>query len=122
MLAVLDGDARSTKVVDLLESGAESGDCLLMSVVNWAEVYSVTWRGRGQAAADSRLAAIDRLPLQLVDVDAPTAKLAATIEVRFGLAFADCFAAALAWSRRATIVTADHDFRVLKKQVELMLV
>lgn len=93
-----------------------------MSVVNWAEVYSVTWRRRGRVAADSSLGAINRLPVQLVDVDRATAKLAATIKVRFGLAFADCFAAALAWSRRAAVVTADHDFRVLKKQIELLLV
>lgn len=93
-----------------------------MSVVNWAEVYSVIWRSRGRVAADSSLGAIDRLPVQLVDVDRTTAQLAATIKVRFGLALADCFAAALAWSRQATIITADHDFHVLKKQVGLLMV
>ena len=93
-----------------------------MSVVNWGEIYHFMWRGWGQPAAESTLLDIARLPLRLVDVDAPTAKFAATIKVRFGLPYADCFAAALAWSRQAAIVTADHDFRVLKKQVELLLV
>ena len=122
LILFLRNEPGAAKVREVVGSTQGGGHVALMSVVNWGEVYHYMWRGWGQAAAESTLVDIARLPLRLVDADAPTAKLAATIKVRFGLAFADCFAAALAWSRRAAVVTADHDFRVLKKQIELLLV
>jgi len=54
------------------------------------------------------------------DVDARSAKLAATLKAKLGLPYADCFAAALASLRRAAVVTADRDFEVLKEEVEVV--
>lgn len=121
LIAALKGEARADKVKALL-GRASARQPLLMSVVNWGEVYSFMWRGWGRGVADARLLDIARLPVQLVDVDRTAAKLAATVKVRFGLPYADCFAAALAWSRDAVLVTADHDFRVLRNLLELVMV
>jgi predicted nucleic acid-binding protein len=122
LISFLNRKKESEKVRNLLEKARE-GQCRhLMSVVNWGEVYYVVWRGRGQAAADAKLLEIGRLPIRVVDVDPTAAKLAATLKVRFGLPYADCFAAALASFKGATLVTADHDFKVLKNDMNIVMI
>jgi len=40
---------------------------------------------------------------------------------QYKLPYADCFAASLAVRQRATLVTADSDFSLLKKKLSLLL-
>jgi len=98
------------KVEDLLAKAAEARRPLVMSVVNWGEVYYSVWRARGEKAADAKLHEIAQLPIQVVDVDMDLTKLAARLKAQHNLPYADCFAAALAQARKATLVTSDKDF------------
>jgi len=94
------------------------------------------WRARGEKAAAAKLHEVAQLPIQVFDVDMELAKLAASLKAgsadprswgpRFFfrksrrphrrrsalhlLSYADCFAAALAQARKATLVTSDKDF------------
>ena len=98
------------KVEDLLAKAAESKHPLWMSVVNWGEVYYSIWRARGEPAADAKLQEIAQLPLQIMDVDMELAQAAASLKAAHNLPYADCFAAALAQNKKATLVTSDKDF------------
>lgn len=117
--AVLDASAVMTfflnrpgaeKVEELLERAA-GGTCeLLMSVVNWGEVYYSVWRAEGEAVAQNIVAEIAQLPIDLVSATYVLTKLAAEIHVQHKLPYADCFAAALAANRDAPVVTSDMHF------------
>jgi len=120
VMTFLDDRSGAAKVGELLLAAAEGGRSLLMSVVNWGEIYFVVWRGRGEAAAEETLSQIGRLPIEVIDVDMPTAKQAAALKATFGLPYADCFAAALAQQRKATLATADKDFARLQKSLSLL--
>ena len=98
------------KVEDLLAKAAETKRPLLMSVVNWGEVYYSVWRARGEKAAGAKLQEIAQLPIEIVGVDMELGKLAARLKAEHNLPYADCFAAALAQARKATLVTSDKDF------------
>jgi ribonuclease VapC len=98
------------KVEELLAKAAETKRPLLMSVVNWGEVYYSVWRARGEKAASAKLREIAQLPIQVIDVDMELAKLAASLKAEHNLPYADCFAAALAQARKAALVTSDKDF------------
>jgi predicted nucleic acid-binding protein len=98
------------KVEDLLAGAAEAQRPLAMSVVNWGEVYYAIWRAHGEKAAAAKLQEIAQLPIQVFDVDIEMAKLAASLKAQHNLPYADCFAAALAQARKATVVTCDKDF------------
>jgi len=98
------------KVEELLAKAAESKHPLLISVVNWGEVYYSVWRARGQKAADAKLLEIAQLPIEVVGVDMELGKLAASLKAEHNLPYADCFAAALAQARKAALVTSDKDF------------
>ncbi len=120
LMTLFDGRPGADRVREFLLTAADAPEALLMSVVNWGEVYYTVWRGRGEKAASEKLDQIGQLPIELVEVDAPSARLAATLKAKLGLPYADCFAAALASLRRAAVVTADADFEVLKDEVEVV--
>ncbi len=99
------------KVEELLAKAAEAKWPLLMSVVNWGEVYYSVWRARGEAAANEKLREIAQLPIEIVDADSGLTRVAASLKAEHNLPYADCFAAALAQARKATLVTSDSDFK-----------
>ena len=97
-------------VEELLAKAAEAKWPLLMSVVNWGEVYYSIWRTRGEAGANEKLREISQLPIEIVDADSGLTHVAASLKAEHNLPYADCFAAALAQSRKAYLVTGDKDF------------
>jgi predicted nucleic acid-binding protein len=91
-------------------------------VVNWGEVYYSVWRARGEKAAAAKLTEIAQLPIQVLDVDMELAKLAARLKAQHHLPYADCFAAALAQARKATLVTSDKDFESVGTALRILWV
>jgi len=111
LMAFFEHEPGADQVEGLLREAAGTERRLLMSVVNWGEVYYVVWRKYGEAAARQKLEEMARLPLEVVDVDLEITKLAASLKAQHKLPYADCFAAALAEMEKASIVTSDADFR-----------
>jgi predicted nucleic acid-binding protein len=110
LMAFFEGRAGGEKVEELLSRAAEARRPLLMSVINWGEVYYAIWRAHGEKAANTKLQETAQLPIELTEVDAELARLAASLKAQHNLPYADCFAAALAQTRRAGLVTSDKDF------------
>jgi predicted nucleic acid-binding protein len=83
---------------------------LLMSAVNWGEVFSTEWRYRGEVNAREAEAKLRQLPIAVIPVDFDRATRAAALKQRHNLGYADAFAAELAIERGAWLVTADPEF------------
>jgi predicted nucleic acid-binding protein len=110
----------AAKVEELI-AGAVEGKCeLLMSVVNWGEVYYSVWRAKGRHPARRVLAEIAQLPIDLVDAGFPLTKLAAEFRAQHKLPYADCFAASLAADREASLATSDNDFTQVEKHIHIL--
>jgi predicted nucleic acid-binding protein len=109
LMAFFEDRPGADKVEELLAKSAEAKRPLLMSAVNWGEVYYSVWRARGEKAAGDKLREIAQLPIDVVSVDMELAKLAATLKAQHHLPYADCFAGALAQARKAALVTSDRD-------------
>lgn len=120
LIAFFQDEPGAEKVQELLTRAGQVQRPLLMSVVNWGEVIYVVWQRRGEEAARERIRAMARYPLEIVDADAETTLLAATLKARHKLHYADCFAAALAISKKAFILTNDADFKVLREGAEIV--
>lgn len=88
-----------------------------MSVINLGEVLYITERKRGLEQSRQVLAAIEQLPLFIVDADRVLALAAAHIKASFPLSYADAFAIALAQQKKACVVTGDKEF----EQVESLI-
>ena len=108
------------KVEELIRLGIEGKRQLLMSVVNWGEVYYSTWRAKGPGVARKVLDDIAQLPLEIVDADLELTRTAAELRAEHKLPYSDCFAAALAANRNASLATSDRDFTAVEKHVAIL--
>jgi predicted nucleic acid-binding protein len=110
----------AVKIEELITLAAEGQCQLLMSVVNWGEVYYSVWRAQGPGMARKVLAEIAQLPIDLVGATYELAKLAAEFHADYKLPYADCFAAALASDRKASLATSDADFAKIQRRLTLL--
>ena len=120
LMAFFDGRPGAAKVEDLITSAAEGKCQLLMSIVNWGEVYYSVWRAKGPGVAHKVAAEIAQLPIELVDAGYELTKRAAELHADYKLPYADCFAAALAANRKASLATSDADFAKLDRRLPLL--
>jgi len=108
------------KVEDLIRLGVEGKRQLLMSVVNWGEVYYSTWRTKGPGVARKVLEDIAQLPVEIIDADLELTRIAAELRAEHKLPYTDCFAAALAAARKASLATSDKDFASVEKKLDVL--
>ena len=121
-LMVLFNDEAGAEEVEKILLKAESGNPrLLMSVINWGEIYYSIMRGASQEIADSKAHEIAGMRIELVPVDASDLDLirqAAVFKATKKMSYADCFAAALAKTKNAELVTGDRDFRAVESDLK----
>src|ERR1039457_5979977 len=86
---------------------------LLVSVINWGEVFYISWQRHGEESARQTMADLLRLPIRVVSVVVPQVLKAGELKVAHKIPYADCLAAALATLNQATLVTSDRDFEKL---------
>jgi len=108
------------KVQDLIRLGVEGKRQLLMSAVNWGEVYYSTWRTKGPGVARKVIEDIAQLPLEIVAADLDLTRAAAELRAEHKLPYTDGFAAALALHRKASLATSDKDFARVEKKLDVL--
>lgn len=108
------------KVEELIHLGVAGKRQLFMSVVNWGEVYYSTWRAHGLGVARKILEDISQLPIEIADADLDLTRIAAELRADHKLPYTDCFAAALAAHRKASLATSDHDFATVEKKIDIL--
>ena len=117
LLAYFEDEAGAERVQHLLALAEKGRASLAMSLVNWGEVLYALQRSRGETGRDSAVSIIDQLPVSLIAPDRAQTMAAAALKARHPVAYADCFAAALAIARKGRLVTGDPEFRRLEKDI-----
>ena len=110
-----DREGTAAKVEKLLDQALESQTPLLMSAVNWGEVFYVIWRDQGERRALRVEKDVQDLPLAIIAADRDRATRAGALKQKHNIGYADSFAAELAIERGAWLVTADPEFSKLGK-------
>jgi predicted nucleic acid-binding protein len=116
-----DREGTAARVQRLLEQAVQAERPLLMSAVNWGEVFYVAWRRHGEAKAREAESRFREMPITIIGVDQDRATRAAAIKQKHSLSYADAFAAELAIERSASLVTADPEFSKVGKTLLLHL-
>ncbi len=119
VIAYLEAEPGADQVADLIRKARDRGEKLLMSLVNWGEVYYIVKRAGGQEAAERMLVHLETLPIEVVAIDRELTRLAADLKAANKMSYADCFAAALAIQRHATLVTGDPEFRQVQDRISI---
>lgn len=107
------------EVQEFLSKATETEKWLLMTTVNFGEVYYLLVRDHGVEEADKILQAIQTLPIEFVPIDLSLTQQAALYKASYKLPFADCFAAALAKLRKGELITTDKDFKVVEEEIKI---
>jgi predicted nucleic acid-binding protein len=110
LLAYLGGEPGRQRVDELLRASAAGKAELYLCLINYGEILYIIERERGLPQTQLAIAAIDQLPLGVVQASRELTFAAAHVKARFGLAYADCFAVALAQALEGTVVTGDPEF------------
>ena len=128
MLKVLDASALITFfekgtgceiVKKAMMDAVEHGKDLLMSTVNWGEVYYILIRRCGLEKAEEVAKLIETLPIEVVPADEAITRQAALYKALQKLPYADSFAAALAHIRHAELLTSDKEFQIVEKDIRI---
>jgi len=120
LIAYFDGEEGAEKMVEILRSARDSSRPLLLSVINWGEVYCITLRESGRERAEEIAHLISTLPIEIIPADLELTKQAAEFKARLKMSYADCFAAALAKVRRAELVTGDEEFKQAQEEIKIL--
>lgn len=119
LLAYFGAEEGQRTVQELLKQAAEGSVKLYLTIINYGEVLYVVERERGLTAAQLTVAAIDQLPVEVVEADRELTFGAAHIKANYPLAYADCFAVALARDVEGVVVTGDPEFSAVAELVDV---
>ena len=119
VIAYLNKEPGVDRVIVLFRQARDSGRPLLMSVVNWGEVLYIFHREQGKEVADQVSQILDTLPIEVVDADRAVTRAAAEFKASKKMSYADCFAVALAQSRKAQLVTGDKKFKEVADAISI---
>jgi ribonuclease VapC len=119
MMAFFEDEAGADFIRGLILQAEEGNIDLLMSVVNVGEVWCSIARTNSAEIADQYIHEIQGMAIDIVDADWQLTRQAAAFKVNGRIAYGDCFAAALAKTRQAELVTGDEEFKVLQNEIKI---
>lgn len=119
LLVFLEREKGYKKVEQFFMEAVEKKSNLLMSCVNFGEIYYIILREQGARKVHEIEAVIHTLPIEIVDVNMAIAKEAAQFKAFKKLSYADCFSAALAKIHKAELVTGDKEFKSVENEIKI---
>ena len=119
LMAFFEDEPGADFVRGLILQAEEGSTNLLMNVVNLGEVWYSIARTNSAEIADQYVHEIIGMAIEIVEVDWPLTHQAATFKVNGNISYADCFAAALAKTRKAELITGDEEFKVLQDEIKI---
>ncbi len=120
LLCYLEQEPGFEKMIELFGKAVETSSPLLMCIINWGEVYYQIARRLGDPKAQEIEQLIQTFPITLVEADKGLTREAARIKATKPMAYADCFAVALARLKKAELYTGDPEFKGVEKDVKVV--
>jgi predicted nucleic acid-binding protein len=119
MLAMFFGEPGVEIVRDLFHKSSEADRPVFICAINWAEVLYKVERKQGKAGYETARQFERTTPLEAVPADRELAEAAALLKNNHRLGLADAFAAALAKSKKAELITCDQEFKSVEKEIKI---
>ena len=119
MIAFFENEPGADRVERILKAILGQKARGYMSVINWGEIYYNTMREQGVQTAEDVIRQLKKYSIELIDADQQLTYEAAKLKGKYRIAYADCFAAALAMRLNALVVTGDPEFRKLDTEVKI---
>jgi ribonuclease VapC len=120
LIAFFEDEPGADRVAGILKEIISSRTRGYLSIINWGEIYYSICREQGAETAENVLSQIAQYPLQLVEADKALTYEAAKLKAEHRIAYADCFAAALAQKLSASVVTGDPEFKKFQDKIAII--
>ena len=119
VFAYLEDEPSGEQVEDLIATAHEEQIPIYMSVVNVGEVWYTLAREVSEEEADAGVKILSDLRIQFENADWELTQEAARFKSQNKMSYADCYAAALAKSKKADLVTGDNEFKPLDGEIRI---
>jgi ribonuclease VapC len=119
VIAYLEDEPSGEQIEDLIATAHEEHIPIYMSVINVGEVWYTFAREISEAEADASVKTLRDLRIQFQDADWEITQEAARIKSKNKLSYADAFAAALAKTKKADLITGDNEFKPLDGEIKI---
>jgi ribonuclease VapC len=120
MLAFFQNEPAADQVEKIINEAHAAGADLMMSVVNVGELWYNIARTHSTKQADSIIAELRTLKIAFIDADWELTQQAAAFKAKGKIAYADCFAAAVARKFKADLVTGDPELKQVEGEVKVL--
>jgi ribonuclease VapC len=122
IMAYLEDEPAGERIADMIADARDNNIPLMMTVVNFGEVWYVIARRTCEGDADRTIRELKQLGIQLVEAGWDLTRQAAYYKSRHRMSYDDCFAAALARREKAQLVTGDKEFTAVEPEVSIVWV
>jgi predicted nucleic acid-binding protein len=119
VIAYLEDEPSGEQVEEIIATAHEEQIPVYMSVVNVGEVWYTIAREVSEEEANASVKALRDLRIQFEDADWNLTQEAARFKSKNKMSYADCYAAALAKSMKADLVTGDGEFKPLDGEIKI---
>ncbi len=119
VLAFLQDEPAGKQVADIIADIHEAGAGVYMTVANAGEVWYIVAREASESDADTSVADLQKIGVQLVDINWELTRIAARLKARGRLSYADAYAAALAKQSKCELLTGDPEFQALDGEIKI---
>lgn len=120
LLVFLEKESGYERIESFFVTAVERNSNLLMTSVNYGEIYYIVLRECGQEKVNEIETAIHALPIEIISVDLNLAKEAARFKATKKISYADCFAAALAKINKGELITGDKEFKAVENDIRII--
>ncbi|MDP3150911.1 MAG: type II toxin-antitoxin system VapC family toxin [Ignavibacteria bacterium] len=119
LIAYFEGEKGASQVADIIELSLHHETELFLCVINWGEMYYIALREGGEERAELYKSIIQRYPIQIVEANKELTLAAARFKAFHKMSYADAFAAVLAKTKKAILVTGDKEFKSVEKEIKI---
>lgn len=119
VLAHFQDEPGGARVKSVLTDAEKNRVEIYLTIINYGEVVYLIEREQGLTKAQEVIAAVDQLPITVVEADRKLTFAAAHLKAHYPISYADAFALALAQEKQAILVTGDPEFRKVETLAQI---
>lgn len=119
VIAYLEDEPSGEQIEDLIATAHEEQIPIYMSVINLGEVWYTFAREISEEEANASVKTLSDLRIQFEDANWELTQEAARFKSKNKMSYADAFAAALAKTKKADLITGDNEFKPLDGEIKI---
>lgn len=119
VIAYLEDEPSGEQIEDLIATAHEEQIPIYMSVINVGEVWYTFAREISEEEANVSVKTLRDLRIQFEDANWELTQEVACFKAQHKMSYADAFAAALAKTKKADLITGDNEFKPLDGDIKI---